>query len=207
MPGSRLGRRLQLRQVDRPGKGKPECVSPGSRNKTMKNIQVQKAALGSIFFILLSALSLQAQSQSVKEAEDRLMNQANQNIEKYRKGNVSVRFVAKAGSTLQGASLEVVQQTHDFLFGCIIFDLIRDENSFRQDQFKKRFKSLFNFAVFPFYWPGYESRQGMPGWADMLPVLEWCRLNGITTKGHPLVWACKSGTPSWLSGYAVHENS
>jgi endo-1,4-beta-xylanase len=171
----------------------------------MNRMQKPAATSGAILFVLAFVFSLQAQPQRVKEVEDRLMKQADANIEKYRKGDVSVRFLTTDGKAVQDATVEVVQKTHDFLFGCIIFDLIRDENPYRQDLFKERFKSLFNFAVFPFYWPGYESRQGMPRGEDMLRTLEWCKLNGITTKGHPLVWACQSGVPPWLSGYTVQE--
>ena len=32
----------------------------------------------------------------------------------------------------------------------------------------------------------------------MLPVLEWCRANGVIPKGHPLVWPYKGGVPEWL---------
>jgi GH35 family endo-1,4-beta-xylanase len=39
----------------------------------------------------------------------------------------------------------------------------------------------------------------------MVPTIEWCLMNGITTKGHPLVWACRSGTPQWLRKYTVEE--
>ncbi len=171
----------------------------------MHKAQLRIASSGPVLLALLFAVSLQAQSQRVRDVEDRLMKQAGENIEKYRKGNVTVRFVTKGGNALRGGAVEVVQKKHDFLFGCIIFDLIRGENTYRQEQFKERFKSLFNFAVFPFYWPGYESRQGMPAWADMQATLEWCRLHGITTKGHPLVWACRSGMPPWLTGYTVQE--
>ncbi len=171
----------------------------------MHSRRICRAGSSAVVFVLAFAIALQAQSQRVKEVEDRLMKQADANIEKYRKSDVSVRFVTTDGKALQDATVEVVQKSHDFLFGCIIFDLIRDENPYRQELFKERFKGLFNFAVFPFYWPGYESHQGMPRWADMIPVLEWCKLNGITTKGHPLVWACQSGVPGWLSGYTVQE--
>jgi GH35 family endo-1,4-beta-xylanase len=40
----------------------------------------------------------------------------------------------------------------------------------------------------------------------MLSVIDWCKVNGITTKGHPLVWATQSGTPQWLSGYTEKES-
>jgi endo-1,4-beta-xylanase len=66
--------------------------------------------------------------------------------------------------------------------------------------FKRRFLDLLNFAVFPFYWSGYEPQQGATQWERMLPTLEWCRANGVTTKGHPLVWAVPPGMPGWLEG-------
>jgi GH35 family endo-1,4-beta-xylanase len=148
---------------------------------------------------------VRGQSQQAKEVEERLLKQADANIEKHRKGSATVRFVTADGKVPNGGTVRIEQRSHDFLFGCILFDLVWDENSYRHDLFKERFKALFNFAVFPFYWPYYERRQGMPRWADMVSALEWCRANGITTKGHPLVWACESGAPDWLSGYTEKE--
>ena len=144
-------------------------------------------------------------SQQVEATERRLMKQAEENIERYRKGDVAIKFVDGTGKPIQDIQVEVDQESHDFLFGCIIFDLIRNENTYREDRFKEQFKRIFNLAVFPFYWPGYESTQGMPGWEAMLPTIEWCQANGITTKGHPLVWACQSGTPQWLRQYTEEE--
>jgi len=145
------------------------------------------------------------QSQDTRETEARMMKQAQENIEKYRKGNVSILFRTRDGKEIKNARVEVSQKTHDFLFGCIIFDLIGNENTYRQDLFRERFRTLFNLAVFPFYWPGYEARQGFTHGDDMLATIEWCKANGITTKGHPLVWATESGTPEWLTGYTVAE--
>ena len=45
----------------------------------------------------------------------------------------------------------------------------------------------------------------MPVWEKILSSIEWCQLNGITTNGHPLVWACRSGTPQWLRKYTPEE--
>jgi GH35 family endo-1,4-beta-xylanase len=159
-------------------------------------------------YVILAAFwifPLNALSQDVRQTEARMMKQAEQNIEKYRKSDVTVQFKTRDGRLIKDARVEIRQKTHDFLFGCIIFDLIRNENSYREDLFKERFKKIFNLAVFPFYWPGYESRQGFSRWAGMLPVIDWCRANGITTKGHPLVWATHSGAPRWLSEYTEEE--
>jgi GH35 family endo-1,4-beta-xylanase len=149
--------------------------------------------------------SLNALSQDVQQTEARMMKQAEENIEKYRKGDVTVQFKTRDGQVIRNAQLDIHQKTHDFLFGCIIFDLIRDENNYKEELYKTRFKGIFNLAVFPFYWPGYEFRQGFVQWEAMLPILDWCRANGITTKGHPLVWATNSGTPPWLAEFTVEE--
>ena len=36
-----------------------------------------------------------------------------------------------------------------------------NENTYREELFKERFNEMFNLAVFPFYWPGYESKSGI----------------------------------------------
>ena len=156
-------------------------------------------------FLVLMLSPLEGLSQDVKQTEEKLMKQAEENIEKFRKGDVSIQFRSRDGKVISNAKVNVSQKSHDFLFGCIIFDLIRGENTYKPDLFKERFKKIFNLAVFPFYWPSYEQRQGFTQWEDMLPVIDWCKANGITTKGHPLVWATQSGTPQWLAEYKIAE--
>ncbi len=161
--------------------------------------------IASILISSLFMLHAEGFSQDVKQTEEKLMKQAGENIEKYRKGDVSIQFKTPDGKPLKNVKIEVKQKSHDFLFGCIIFDMIRGENTYREELFKERYKKIFNLAVFPFYWPSYEPRQGSTGWEDMLKTIEWCKLNGMTTKGHPLVWATGSGTPEWLRQYSVTE--
>jgi endo-1,4-beta-xylanase len=164
-----------------------------------------KAVISTILSFVLIFHTAISRSQDVKQTEARMMKQVDENIEKYRKGDAVIQFKTKDGQVIKNARVEIHQKSHDFLFGCIIFDLIHGENTYREELFKERFRELFNLAVFPFYWPGYESRQGFTQWEDMLKVVDWCKANGITTKGHPLVWATKSGTPEWLSEYSEIE--
>ena len=149
--------------------------------------------------------SLNISAQERTEIENKLIKQANENIEMYRKGAASIVFTDINGKPTENVKVEIAQQSHDFLFGCIIFDLIRNENPYREERFKNTFKRLFNFAVFPFYWPGYEPIEGRPLWESRLEVVEWCKANDITTKGHPLVWACRSGIPQWLRSYSIPQ--
>jgi GH35 family endo-1,4-beta-xylanase len=158
----------------------------------------------SILLFMLSNLHYGI-AQDISLVEQEILAKAEANIEKYRKGDVAIQFKSADEKSLINAKIEILQESHDFLFGCIIFDLTRNESIYREEQFKSQFKKIFNLAVFPFYWPGYEQQQGMPGWERLMPALDWCKANGITTKGHPLVWACKSGVPGWLEGYSVSE--
>ncbi len=144
--------------------------------------------------------------QDVKAVGGELLARAAEGAERHRKADVTLRFVDPDGQPLEGLDVRVEQLTHDFLFGCIVFSLVRrrEATSPRQDDaFKQRFLGLFNFAVFPFYWAGYEPTQGMTGWEPMLPVLEWCHANGVAAKGHPLTWSVPSGMPGWLEGMDV----
>ena len=142
----------------------------------------------------------------VRAVEADLLARAAQNAEKCRKSDAVLRFVDGEGAPVSGLQVTAAQQTHDYLFGCIIFPLVRQWEGMsprHDEQFKRRFAGLFNLAVFPFYWAGYEHTQGRPQWQSMLPALEWCRSRGITAKGHPLAWAVPSGMPDWLEGMDV----
>lgn len=122
-----------------------------------------------------------------------------QDTERCRKGDEVVRVVDKAGKPISGASVRVEQLTHDFLFGCNIF--ILDAPWLPADlneKYKQRFKGILNYATLPFYWRGFEQEQGKPSYERVERMAKWCNENGITTKGHPLVWSHEAGTPAWL---------
>jgi GH35 family endo-1,4-beta-xylanase len=129
---------------------------------------------------------------------DALLQLAAENIDRCRKGKVTVHLQTSSGSPLPGVEVEFVQKTQDFLFGNLVFDLVWGNPSVRPELFKERFLELFNFAIFPFYWSSYEKIPAVTQGQHFLPVLEWCRANGITPKGHPLVWPYSAGVPEWL---------
>jgi endo-1,4-beta-xylanase len=123
---------------------------------------------------------------------------ANQNLKRCRKGAAQLSFITDDGKPAAGRQIQVTQKTQDFLFGNLIFDLVWADPVYRPELFKSRFLELFNLAIFPFYWPFYEKVPGQTAWAQMLPILEWCQANGVTPKGHPLVWPYSAGIPEWL---------
>jgi endo-1,4-beta-xylanase len=125
---------------------------------------------------------------------------ARHNIETYRKSDASLLFVDANGNPLKNVKVEINQVTQDFLFGNIAFEIagFAPKEPYKVDEFKEKFKALYNFAVFPFYWNGYERSAGNPEWQKNQNAIEWCLANGITCKGHPLGWTGPSGTPKWL---------
>jgi GH35 family endo-1,4-beta-xylanase len=133
-----------------------------------------------------------------------LFEKAEKNIEEYRKGNASIIFTDAKGNPIEDAEVRIEQISQDFLFGNIIFPVVgvlgkfEDIDVYRPELFKKRFEDLFNMAIFPFYWSSYEKEPGKEKWDRIDPILDWCELNGITPKGHPLAWVERGGTPAWL---------
>lgn len=140
--------------------------------------------------------------QDVAAADARYLDQAARNIELHRKGEAVIELRTSDGRPMSGAEVTIDQQTQDFLFGNLAFDLTTgrgpvDERE--REQWEKAFLKVFNLAVFPFYWNSYEQEPGKPRWKDFEPVIAWCHANGVTVKGHPLSWG--STLPQWLGKF------
>jgi GH35 family endo-1,4-beta-xylanase len=109
-------------------------------------------------------------------------------IEQHRMGELVVEVRDSRNRPVRGATVKVEQQRHAFLFGCNIFELRPEDSSPTQLEYQRRFKELLNFATLPFYWGSVEPTQGAPQYARLEAMARWCRENGITPKGHPLIW-------------------
>ena len=131
------------------------------------------------------------------DSKERILEQADERIEKHRKVNATLRIIGADGKPLQSGLFATIQQTrHQFLFGCNIFKLDRCKTPKDNAAYEKQFAALLNFATLPFYWWNYERRQGEPEDGRTEQILQWCRKHKITTKGHPLAWNYVD--PPWL---------
>ncbi|WP_165933418.1 endo-1,4-beta-xylanase [Arundinibacter roseus] len=131
--------------------------------------------------------------------EAQLLSQARQNIEKFRKGDALLTFTDMQGKPLSGVKIEINQQTQDFLFGNLSEEMFSPRLSAEEvRKFQERFTELFNFTELTVKWAPYEKEQGKPEWQKLQQKLDWCKLNGITPKGHTLGWTNMSGTPPWV---------
>ncbi len=146
----------------------------------------------------------QAADRRAVEAE--YLAKAEQSVEQHRMGDAVLCFKDSKGQPMSNAPVQIRQTGHEFLFGCIAFELVRVQNLSNAELWKQRFSELFNFAVFPFYWASYERQPGTTPRDETLAAVKWCTEHGITTKGHPLVWTDQAGTPKWLQELSPEQS-
>jgi len=134
-----------------------------------------------------------------------VLEEAAMGIETHRKGDATIRVVRKDGTSVPAARVEVVQRSHDFLFGNVFRPCHYDN-----EQYRTRFLELFNFVqLLEFNWGQYEREEGQPQFADRMAFINgWCREHGLTRfYGHMLVWTSEYEEtagwqiPRWLFKY------
>lgn len=134
-----------------------------------------------------------------EESGREILDGASERIEKHRKGQAALTLTGPDGRPLPaGTNVEVRQTRHKFLFGCNIFKLGRCRTPEDNAAYAGRFASLLNFATLPFYWWSYERQRGEPRDGRTEEIIRWCKVHGITPKGHPLAW--NWAEPPWLTG-------
>jgi len=121
-------------------------------------------------------------------------------IDKNRKSDAIIRVLNSAGQPVEGATINIAQTSHEFLFGCNIYGFDQSRNPAQNAEYKKRFAELFNYATVGFYWRWYEPERGRPRYANTDKVVAWCVEHGIRMKGHPLLWGDQAGIPFWSAG-------
>ncbi|MEE8149059.1 MAG: hypothetical protein V3T75_01285, partial [candidate division Zixibacteria bacterium] len=94
---------------------------------------------------------------TAQKQRDQILDQVDSRIEKYRKGNATLRLLGPNGKSLKNDStIRIKQKRHKFLFGCNIFKLNKCRTSEDNAAYAERFAALLNFATLPFYWWNYE---------------------------------------------------
>lgn len=174
-----------------------------------------------IFLCLLPTLLLYASEDDGRVLEEKILLQADRDIEKYRKSDAIIEVVDHKGQPVSGAAVNVRQISSDFLFAAnvtlitgdlgetIPIEHYRHQPRFttkaQEDEFKKRFAELFNCATLPLYWRPLEPAMGKPDYKAADRVLEWCKSQDITVKGHTLVWIHGDNIPGWFAALLPEE--
>lgn len=124
-------------------------------------------------------------------------------IEKLRTAEATLTVTGSDGKALADTEVVVAMRRHKFLFGCNLYMWGELKASKLEEAYRTRFAELLNYATLPFYWGSYEREQGKPREARLRAMAEWCRDQGIRTKGHPLVW--HEVPAPWHKGLSVDK--
>jgi endo-1,4-beta-xylanase len=148
--------------------------------------------------LLLTTPSWQARAAERRPADEEVLAQAKERIEKHRKVDGQILVRNRKGKPVRGVRVTIDQVRQDFLFGCNLFQFGRCRDQDQEDLYRQRFAQVFNYCTLGFYWAAYEPQRGRPAYAYTDQVLEWTRAHDIRCKGHPLVWDHPAGSPRWL---------
>jgi len=150
------------------------------------------------FLLLAVFFAPLAAAQSVPMSEEEILASADARIERHRKADVTIRIVDGENRPIEGATVELRQTNHRFLFGSNIFKWGKFDDQKEEKIYRDRFSELLNFATLPYYWWSYEGEQDKPSHENREAIARWCKANDIETKGHPLAW--NYAQPRWLAG-------
>jgi len=119
--------------------------------------------------------------------------QARERIDRIRKADLAIRVIGASGKPVKGAKIEARMKRHAFGFGTAVstFALWNDDLG-QRERYREEVKKLFNYAVMEnaLKWPPWDGVWGM-GRAKAIESVDWLRDQGLTVRGHVLVW------PSW----------
>lgn len=163
------------------------------------NRRIFLKSTGGASALLLARPLLSAAADNTGPTDDEILAQAKGRIAKHRQSDGVVTVRGADGRPVPGVTVKVEQVRHDFLFGCNAFMVGRLREAEREAEYRRRFAALFNYATLGFFWGGYEPQRGQPNYDYTDQVLEWCRAQGITCKGHPLAWDHPASSPRWLT--------
>jgi len=182
---------------------------------------VPKCVFVACFIIACFMGSIAIASDNDKLIEEKILIQADANIEKYRKSDAIVEVVDKDGNPVKDAIIKVNQISSDFLFAANVTIITGDlggtipiehyeykprfATQEQEDEFKKRFAELFNCATIPLYWRTIEPEFEKPDYSAVDRILEWCRSQDIKVKGHTLVWVHGDNIPQWFRELTPEE--
>ncbi len=122
-----------------------------------------------------------------REPEAPWRKAAEARIEKFRKGDLTVKVTDARGQPLAGLPVRVKMTRHAYQFGTFLEDPTAWLNQDGQN-YRAYVEKWFNRVTVPVYWADW----GWPG--AKLPYLEraaWAQEHGFQVRGHNLVW------PSW----------
>lgn len=132
--------------------------------------------------------------------------QANAAIDKYRKGQFTIRLLDQNGVALKGYAARFRQNNHHFDWGFSSAQSICNQDPLAGKK-TNYIKNLFNCTTAKCYWDErwhqpIEHEEGQRIMSRFTSEIQWGLANGLRVKGHPLVWTVRKAIPDWMDKYS-----
>ncbi len=124
---------------------------------------------------------------------------ANERIKQHRRSPLSITVRDAAGNPVPDARIHVAQQRHAYRFGAAVrADTIVADNP-RAARYRETIRRHFNAVTFmnDLKWGSWLRDSATP-----LAAAQWCRDNGITLRGHTILWPTNRRLPAQFSSIA-----
>ena len=119
-----------------------------------------------------------------READAPWRKEAEERIEKFRKGDLNVKVVDAQGRPVAGAAVHVKMTPHAYQFGTFLEDPTAWDNA-DGEKYRQQVLKWFNRVTVPIYWADW----GWPKAKDAyLDRARWAKEHGLYTRGHDIVW-------------------
>ncbi len=131
---------------------------------------------------------------------------ADARIDQLRKADLTVRVRTADGRTASGAAVTIEQQRHAFRFGtAAVAGILADTTTTDAAAYRAHLLDLFNTIVFEndLKWDCWDSPARR---IAVFAATDWCRTNGLTVRGHNLVWPSWRFTPKSLRALETRTN-
>jgi len=133
-----------------------------------------------------SLLPVTRASYAGREADAPWRKAAEQRIDQLRKADLQVIVKDTAGQFIPGAKVHVQMTRHEFLWGTAVASYRMLGNSSDDIRYRDTLKQYFNHAVLEndLKWDHIAGQ----GYAPVDKQLAWLKANGISVRGHNLIW-------------------
>lgn len=124
-------------------------------------------------------------------------------IETLRKGTLILQVVDADDRPMTNIHVSVQQKKHEFLFGtALCSSAFESTNVTAETQtYLDTAKKYFNHAVpeNAMKWTENESVRDRIDYTTADRMVAWCRTNGLSVRGHCVIWGCPEFMPKWVN--------
>lgn len=120
-------------------------------------------------------------------------------IDAIRKADLTVQVTDSAGYPLQGATVGVAMQQHEFGFGSAVTAVRLRDNNPAYGTYQEKVQQLFNIATIEnnLKWPPWNGEWGNSfTQSGATAAVEWLLANNIDVRGHNVIWPGYSNLPN-----------